>query len=84
MRYKRLQPPIVKGDAAALLDYLMRELEQIERTAESADTLTLKVLYAAPARPRNGMIAYADGTDWDPGSGQGVYYYDGSAWVFLG
>lgn len=30
---------------------------------------------------RAGALAYADGFNWNPGSGQGLYYYTGSAWV---
>lgn len=29
-------------------------------------------------------IAYADGTNWNPGSGAGWYYWNGSAWVSMG
>ena len=43
------------------------------------------VLYAAPARPLAGMVVYADGTTWNPGSGEGIYRYDlGGAWVKVG
>ena len=33
-----------------------------------------------------GMLVCVDGTDWDPGSGEGVYRRDkaNAAWVFLG
>jgi hypothetical protein len=31
-----------------------------------------------------GLLAYANGTDWNPGSGAGHYRYDGNAWVYLG
>lgn len=31
------------------------------------------VLHAAPARFRAGMVVCADGTDWDPGYGAGLY-----------
>jgi hypothetical protein len=27
-----------------------------------------------------GMVVWADGTNWDPGSGVGLYEYDGSTW----
>ena len=30
------------------------------------------------------MIVMADGTNWNPGSGAGLYRYDGSTWVFIG
>jgi hypothetical protein len=33
---------------------------------------------------RNGMLAYADGTNWNPGSGKGFYRYDTDAWVYIG
>lgn len=36
------------------------------------------------AEKRAGTIAYADGTVWNPGSGAGVYRWDGSAWKYLG
>lgn len=40
--------------------------------------------YAAPLKPRDGDIRYADGTTWNPGSGAGVYYFNGSIWKLLG
>lgn len=46
--------------------------------------LRLVPLAAAPERPRKGLVVYADGSTWNPGSGEGVYRYNGSAWVFLG
>lgn len=39
---------------------------------------------AAPTKPREGDIRLADGTQWNPGSGAGVYAYYGAAWHFLG
>jgi len=46
--------------------------------------LTLTEIHTAPQNPQNGQIWYADGTDWNPGSGRGVYIFKGSAFVFLG
>lgn len=42
-----------------------------------------EVTTVAPTRPREGMIRFADGTDWDPGSGRGLYQYVSTAWVKL-
>lgn len=53
------------------------------RNGYFAGTLSIGVLTSAPASPANGMIAYADGTSWNPGSGQGFYGYEGGAWVKL-
>ncbi len=44
----------------------------------------LEELHREPADKRTGMTCLADGTDWDPGSGAGVYTYYGSAWNKLG
>jgi hypothetical protein len=62
--------------------YLDLELRRI------ADALNLRELYAppqaaAPPKPVNGVIAYADGTNWDPGSGAGFYGYESGVWVKL-
>ena len=38
---------------------------------------------AAPARPREGLIVFADGTEWNPGGGKGAYQYLSGAWVKL-
>ena len=46
---------------------------------------TLEVTTVAPTKPRTGMLRIADGTSWNPGSGRGVYWYDGGVpgWVKL-
>lgn len=35
---------------------------------------------------RDGFLAYANGTTWNPGSGKGLYRWNAtsSAWVFVG
>jgi len=38
---------------------------------------------AVIAKPRNGIIVYADGTNWDPGQGRGLYQYQNGAWVLI-
>lgn len=66
---------------------LAREFSSIEQAANRADPFTeLQVLHVAPSKLRAGMIVYADGVDWNPGSGEGVYRRNAanSAWVFLG
>ena len=58
-------------------------LEQM-LAAPSFPFLQLEPMYAAPLSPPDGMIVYADGTVWNPGSGEGVYVYYGAAWNLLG
>ena len=48
------------------------------------DTVLLKEWNAVPDKLYNGLVAYADGTNWNPGSGRGVYAYENGAWKLLG
>ena len=48
------------------------------------DGIRFRVLSAEPGRKNRGDVVYADGTTWDPGSGEGLYRYTGAAWVFVG
>lgn len=51
---------------------------------DGADMLVLKELHEEPRKLFTGLVVLADGTDWDPGSGAGVYSYYGAAWHKLG
>lgn len=31
-----------------------------------------------------GLMAYANGVDWNPGAGEGIYRRDGAAWTRVG
>ena len=62
-----------------------REFSRIEQSWSAAVPFVfLATLNVAPDKPRAGMVALADGTNWNPGSGAGVYAYYGGAWVKLG
>lgn len=60
--------------------------------ARIADTLSepnmqsfiLLPLTAEPSRIYEGMVVRADGTNWDPGSGAGLYYFLEGTWNLLG
>jgi hypothetical protein len=62
------------------------EFARVERALNEAQPFfELQVLHAEPKRMRPGMLILADGTDWDPGSGEGPYIRNAAnnAWVFL-
>lgn len=64
---------------------LREELMKIAQAMETAHQfIALDTLHAAPLKYREGTICKADGTDWNPGSGAGVYCYRGGSWTFLG
>lgn len=68
-----------------MADFLQQEFDLIARESMGpSDVIQLRKLYAAPAKPREGMVVLADGTSWNPGGGQGFYGYYASAWNKLG
>jgi hypothetical protein len=65
--------------------FLNTELQAISQSLQQPQPYAyLQTLNVAPIRPREGLIAKADGTHWNPGSGAGVYGYIGGAWVKFG
>lgn len=64
--------------------YLQDELGYISSAIEQQALGFLDVTNVAPTRPRQGMIRYADRTNWNPGSGEGIYFYNSAgSWVKL-
>jgi hypothetical protein len=76
----------VPGINEALIRGLNRELNLIsdETNFPTTDGFRLKVWHEEPPRVAEGMFFLADGTNWDPGSGQGLYRYQGGAWNKVG
>jgi hypothetical protein len=81
---RRYQPGPVPDDTKQLQAFIRDQLEQIAGSLNSLADGQLDVTTVAPAKPRDGMLRYADGANWDPGSGEGFYGYYDSAWHFLG
>lgn len=76
---------IAPTDPAEFQAFVMEELAKIQRDSYAAQNIfRLNPLSVAPPKPRKGDHFYADGTNWNPGSGEGTYRYNGTAYVFLG
>lgn len=67
-------------DADDLRKYVEDELKKIAQALNEQIAVDLRPVFRAPDRPREGMLVYADGSDWNPGSGEGVYVYKNAAW----
>lgn len=80
MPYIPRQPP---SDPAQLPGFLFVEQQNIARGTVT-DTVQLQPQSVAPSKPRAGLLVEADGTNWNPGSGAGLYIYRAGAWVFIG
>jgi hypothetical protein len=69
-------------DPTQLMNWLQNELGKIQ-AATKGKIIQLDQSNAVPPGSLSlGMIAFADGVNWNPGSGKGVYIYDGG-WVLL-
>ena len=69
-----------------LIEVVKQELDDVSNSSEYAEAVILPILHVAPEKFVEGMLVYADGVDWNPGSGEGLYRRDkaNAAWVFVG
>jgi hypothetical protein len=72
------------GLPAAARQYLREELQRIAMALASVDNLDLIQDNAEPAKYSDGRVVYADGSNWNPGSGEGLYARYNSTWNALG
>lgn len=80
----RYTPTPTPSDSRQLRIWLAGELGRIANALAAVEsTVTLEQLTAAPARPHDGMLVYADGVHWNPGAGVGFYGRQAGAWVKL-
>lgn len=87
LRKTRYVPGRVPSELKELARFLQSEIERITDGLESPFThQLLEKLNVEPSRkPGNqALICYADGTNWNPGSGEGIYAFYGGAWHLLG
>jgi hypothetical protein len=76
-------PTPVPLDQKELSRYLQEELQRMSYILRDITARNVEFLTVAPARPREGMLYGADGVNWNPGGGKGVYCYYGGAWTKL-
>lgn len=80
VQYTPAQPP---ENAAEMRRFVFEENLKIAAAINALALGHLDVAYVAPAKPRTGNVRIADGTSWNPGSGYGLYVYNGTAWVLV-
>lgn len=77
-------PEPIRGSVGEISQQIYRELLRVSSVLETVRTGYVPMSYVAPTKPREGMIRLADGTQWNPGSGAGVYCYYSGSWNRLG
>jgi len=70
-------PPSLEG----LPDYIYGEFNRLSDFLLNIDLSSIDETHVAPDKSRNGDIRYADGSDWNPGQGKNLYYFDGTNWI---
>lgn len=78
------QPGDPPADPAQLQRFLREELVKLKAALDALAEGFMPVVYAYPTKLKAGMVRNFDGVTINPGSGAGVYRYNGTAWVFLG
>lgn len=80
------EPSAIPTDAPrGLRSWLAAQLREIANALAAPNVVALHfdALAAEPERYRDGDVVRADGSNWDPGSGAGLYLRVGGAWVKL-
>jgi len=77
-------PAPIPTESQYLTQYIANELIAIQSAINALAAGHLDKVYAVPAKLRDGDVRYADGATWNPGSGAGIYYYNGTLWKLLG
>ena len=63
--------------------YVVTELKRLGSILFNQSVMRLEETNTAPTKPRDGDIRYADGSNWNPGAGTGIYWFDGTNWTKL-
>lgn len=74
-RYEPEPPPDFENEGE-MLRYLHSEYRRLAAFTQSIAEGHFESSTKEPEKPRTGMIRFADGTHWNPGSGRDLYWYD--------
>jgi len=76
--------PIGNAEGPQLIEWILRELRRVSVEFSLGEVRQIQFRASAPSKLKEGMICAADGTNWNPGGGKGVYCYYSGAWNKLG
>jgi hypothetical protein len=82
--FLRFDPLTCPQDLQAIPRFIDEQLLQIKTVLDLLRDGHIDVVYEEPSKPQQGDIRYADGSVWNPGSGEGIYFRNSAAaWVKL-
>ena len=78
-------PNPVPSSPEDLPQYLLLEFQKIQSALQENPINFIEVKNVAPSRIKQGDIVYGDGSNFNPGSGEGIYFRNAAgSWVKLG
>lgn len=78
--FPRQGPEYQDENLRRLVKWVESEFQKLARTQAEATILPMQEHHVEVEKPREGMVARADGSDWNPGAGKGTYEYVSGAW----
>ena len=79
LQYEPKGPPNVSdSELQSVVQWLFEELQQIANLSRSQEDLQFDPTNIAPTKPTVSEVRWADGTNWNPGGGAGLYEYTGA------
>ncbi len=80
-RYILGHPPTNSDDGLYTYNELSKIYDWI--TQPIMPSFRIEITNVEPGKPDDGDVYFADGTNWNPGSGRGLYAYVSGAWTKL-
>ena len=86
MTYKVKMTPHTLEDMPRYVEEELIAIENVLGVLQTPELLRLRKLNVEPVEKGNSayaILAYADGVNWNPGSGAGIYASNGSTWTLV-
>ena len=81
--FDKYSPEAVPEDREEWQRFLNEEFRKVAFMFELLLEGNNEIRGTEPEKPRDGMLVFANGTTWDPGSGRGFYGRENGAWIKL-
>lgn len=72
------------GTQEQLVAWLQQELSKVRQVLNGKQDAEVRFRTSPPEKVREGLIAAADGVNWNPGAGAGLYLFRDGTWWKLG
>lgn len=71
---------VVGAEGRAIVTWVGQAFESLTKRLNAPNESRYDTIHLEPEKPREGQVVYADGTNWNPGQGSGLYTFNGTSW----